>query len=96
MRRRYLVGYDISDDKRLQIIGKTMKGWGYRIQYSVFLCDLSGVELVGMRQDLKSLMHEREDSVFILDLGEVDRWDPRRVQVLGIDKAEQPKEPLVF
>lgn len=96
MRRRYLVGYDIADVRRLQAIGKTMKGWGHRIQYSVFLCDLSGVELVGMRRDLKSLMNERADSVFILDLGEVDRWDARRVQVLGIDKGERTDEPLVF
>lgn len=90
------MGYDISDDKRLQSVGKTMKGWGYRIQYSVFLCDLSGVELVGMRQDIKSIINQREDSVFILDLGATDRWDPGRVQVLGIDKDEAPKEPLVF
>jgi len=96
MRRRYLVGYDIANDRRLQRVGKTMKGWGYRIQYSVFLCDLNGIELVGMRQDLKSLMNEREDSVFIVDLGEVGRWDPRRVQVLGIDKGEEPDGPLVF
>lgn len=90
------MGYDIADAKRLQLVAKTMKGWGYRIQYSVFLCDLSGVELVGMRRDLKSLMNEREDSVFILDLGELNRWDPQRVQVLGIDKGERIDQPLVF
>jgi CRISPR-associated protein Cas2 len=95
-RRRFLVGYDIADDKRLQRMGKAMKGWGYRIQYSIFLCDLNGRELVSMRQDLRSLMHGQEDSVFILDLGEVDRWSPERFQVLGVDKDEQPDEPLVF
>ena len=96
MRRRYLVGYDIANERRLQHVGKAMKGWGYRIQYSVFLCDLDGIERVAMREDLKSLISEREDSVFVLDLGEVDRWNPRRVEVLGVDKGEVPDEPLVF
>jgi CRISPR-associated protein Cas2 len=96
MRRRYLVGYDIADDKRLQRIGKAMKGWGYRVQYSLFLCDLNGMELVAMRSALKVEMNDREDSVLIFDLGGVDRWDPLRVQVLGRDKGEEPDEPFVF
>ena len=96
MRRRYLVGYDIADEKRLQRIGKAMKGWGYRIQYSLFLCDLNGMELVAMRSSLRAEMNDREDSVLILDLGGVDRWDPLRVQVLGRDKGEEPDEPFVF
>ena len=73
-----------------------MKGWGYRIQFSVFLCDLNGIELVQMRQSLKELINERQDSVFILDLGEVSRWDPRRVETLGLDKGDQPDDPMVF
>jgi len=96
MRRRYLVGYDIAEPRRLRRVGKEMKGWGYRIQFSVFLCDLNGIELVQMRQSLKELINERQDSVFILDLGEVSRWDPRRVETLGLDKGDQPDDPMVF
>lgn len=90
------MGYDIAEPRRLQLIGKTMKGWGYRVQYSVFLCDLSGIELVDMTENLKSLINAREDSVFVLDLGEVDRWNPDRVLVFGRDKSEQPEGPMVF
>jgi len=40
-RRRYLVAYDIRDDRRLRSIAGCMEGYGTRIQYSVFVCDCS-------------------------------------------------------
>ena len=38
MRQSYLVCYDISDDKRLRKVFKTMRGYGDHLQYSVFEC----------------------------------------------------------
>ena len=45
MRNRYLVAYDVSDDKRRTGIFKTLMGNGDHVQFSVFLCDLSDLEL---------------------------------------------------
>jgi CRISPR-associated protein Cas2 len=70
-RRRYLVAYDIRDDRRLRMIAGCMEGYGTRIQYSVFISDLSARELVLMRGDIESLMKTTEDSVMIVDLGPV-------------------------
>lgn len=70
-RRRYLVAYDIRDDRRLRMIAGCMEGYGTRIQYSVFVSDLSSRELVLMRGDIESLMKMTEDSVMIVDLGAV-------------------------
>ncbi len=96
MRRRYLVAYDIANPKRLRHVAKSMKGWGYRFQYSLFLCDLNGRELIEMRQDLVEIAHHHEDSIVIIDLGEVDRWDPHRVETIGIDKDDRPEGPYVY
>ncbi len=68
-RRRYLVAYDIRDDRRLRVIAGCMEGYGTRIQYSVFVCDLSSYEKVTMRTDLEALMKASEDSVMVIDLG---------------------------
>jgi CRISPR-associated protein Cas2 len=68
-RRRYLVAYDIRDDQRLRSIAKCMVGYGQRIQYSVFICDLSDREKIALRGDVTTLMKEPEDSVMIVDLG---------------------------
>lgn len=68
-RRRYLVAYDIRDDRRLRSVATCVEGYGYRIQYSVFLCDLSGLEVIEMRDELEQLIKMTEDSVMIVDLG---------------------------
>lgn len=68
-RRRYLVAYDIRDDHRLRGVAGCMEGYGRRIQYSVFVCDLSEREKFVMRGDIEALMKLSEDSVMIVDLG---------------------------
>jgi CRISPR-associated protein Cas2 len=68
-RRRYLVAYDIRDERRLRMVAGCMEGYGTRIQYSVFISDLSSRELILMRGDIESLMKATEDSVMIVGLG---------------------------
>jgi CRISPR-associated protein Cas2 len=72
-RRRYLVAYDIRESKRLRDVHACMKRYGHALQYSVFLCDLDGMEKLSMKLDLHAVINEREDSVALVDLG-----DPRR------------------
>jgi CRISPR-associated protein Cas2 len=38
MRNTYLVCYDISNDKRLRAVYKTMRDFGDHLQYSIFEC----------------------------------------------------------
>lgn len=68
-RRRYLVAYDIRDDRRLRMVAGCMEGYGTRIQYSVFICDLSERELFIMRGDIEARMKMSEDSVMVTNLG---------------------------
>jgi CRISPR-associated protein Cas2 len=46
-----------------------LEGYGSRVQYSVFVCDLSDRERILMRGDLEALMKLSEDSVMVVDLG---------------------------
>jgi CRISPR-associated protein Cas2 len=80
-RRRYLVAYDIREDRRLRDIASCMEGYGERIQYSVFICDLSEQEAVLMRGDVEARMKRSEDSVMIIDLGRAG--DSSRFLFLG-------------
>lgn len=70
-RRRYLIAYDIVEPKRLRNICKITSSYGDRLQYSVFICDLNPSELVHARADMERQMLMTEDSVVIVDLGEV-------------------------
>jgi CRISPR-associated protein Cas2 len=80
-RRRYLVAYDIRDDRRLRSIAGCCEGYGTRIQYSVFVCDLSDQEKILMRGDIEALIKSSEDSVMVIDLGQPS--DSARFLFLG-------------
>lgn len=70
-RRRYLIAYDIRKPGRLRRICKLMEANGERLQYSVFICDLNRTELIHLRADSEEIMNLDEDSVVIVDLGEL-------------------------
>ncbi len=71
-RHRYLIAYDICETKRLRRVCKTMEEYGERLQYSVFICDLSRSELVHARAAVERQMDLGEDSVVVVDLGETN------------------------
>lgn len=50
MRFSYLVCDDISDEKRLRKVFQAMRGYGDHLQYSVFECQLTAVDLAGVLQ----------------------------------------------
>lgn len=69
MRRRYLVTYDICNDKRLKKVFKAMNDFGDHLQFSVFVCEINDVERIRLESRIKPLMNEKEDQVLIIDLG---------------------------
>ena len=72
MRRRYLITYDISDDKRRTRVFKSLRNRGDHLQFSVFLCELNPREYALLKGHLQEFVHKREDQVLILDLGLAD------------------------
>ncbi len=90
MRRHYLITYDISDDKRRTQIFETLKDHGDHVQFSVFFCDLSAVELAQVRALLHPLVHQIQDQVMIVDLGPDHAPLDAGVECLG-----KPYEPPI-
>ncbi len=83
MRRRYVVSYDISDNKRRARVFELLLAYGNHLQFSVFLADLSERELIILRAKLSALIHEREDQVVIVDIGRETRPLEVALEVLG-------------
>ena len=69
-RTRYLLAYDIRDPRRLRRVHEVAVDFGDPLQYSVFVCDLTRVELVALRSRLMDEMHLDIDSVALFNLGE--------------------------
>lgn len=71
-RRQILVMYDISDPKRLRRMDRLISGYGYRIQYSVFLCSLSGTLKAELEDEIRRILHWKKDQCCLIDLGDVE------------------------
>ncbi|MBS3821037.1 MAG: CRISPR-associated endonuclease Cas2 [Phycisphaerae bacterium] len=83
MRKRYLIAYDVSDDKRRNAIFKTLMGNGDHVQFSVFICQLNAVELERVKGMLREVVNVRQDQVVILDLGPADSELAARLECIG-------------
>ena len=57
MQNSYLVTYDIADAKRLRQVFKTMKNWGNHIQFSVFECQLTKIDLLECQSELQEIIN---------------------------------------
>jgi CRISPR-associated protein Cas2 len=84
MRTSYLVCYDISDDKRLRQVFKTMRGFGDHLQYSVFECQFTASDLVRCRAELAAIINHNEDQVLFVNLGPAEGRGDRVITALGL------------
>ncbi len=95
-RRRYLVAYDIRDPKRLRKIHKTLVGYGWSMQYSVFICDLDRIELMSMKTDLGDIIHHSEDSVAMIDLGDPIQRGKECFEFMGVAVSLPTSGPVIL
>ena len=89
-RRQWLVvSYDIVDDRRRTKVMKTLYGYGRRVQYSVFECEVRPAQVRELQQRLRKIIREEQDSVRLyllceeclgkvvkLGVGEIHRVEP--------------------
>ncbi len=83
MRQTYIVCYDISDDKRLRRVFRVMRGYGDHLQYSVFECQFTEMDLVKCRAELAEEIHQKEDQVLFVCLGPAEGRGERVITALG-------------
>lgn len=65
---RYVIAYDITDDRRRNQVAKFLEGWGKRVQKSIFECDLSLKELEQVIDGLKRILVVHEDRCHIYQI----------------------------
>lgn len=61
----HLVTYDIRDPSRWRLVYKRLKGYGERVQYSVFRVQLTDTELQRMRWELERDLAAEDDLLII-------------------------------
>lgn len=79
----FIVCYDIASDGRRRRVAETLESFGHRVQYSVFRCRLSAIQLVTLRGALDEIVHHDEDQVLFVRLGKVGSRREWPVDVVG-------------
>ncbi|HRY71318.1 MAG TPA: CRISPR-associated endonuclease Cas2 [Phycisphaerae bacterium] len=64
-RHWFLVCYDIREPRRLQRVARHLKGYGQRVQYSVFRCRLNARQLERLKWELTALVAIEDDMMYI-------------------------------
>jgi len=80
MKQFVVISYDISDDKRRLRVMKTLQDFGSRVQYSVFECRLESRQLKRLKQQLRPLTRDAQDSIRFYYLSSDDVL---RIEVFG-------------
>ena len=57
---RYLISYDISDDKIRDRVAKYLESFAFRLQYSVFACSVSSKEAKKIWKELNNIASQSE------------------------------------
>ena len=59
----YVISYDIPDNRRRTQLAKVLKGFGTRVQYSVFEAHLTRSEFEQMKHAVAGVINTAEDAV---------------------------------
>ena len=62
---KYVITYDISNDKRRKKLSDLLEGYGYRVNYSVFECELNQTKFDKLLYEieLQKLVDKKYDSL---------------------------------
>jgi CRISPR-associated protein Cas2 len=77
----YVVAYDITCDKRRYKISNLLEGYGQRVQYSVFECQLTHAKFKELRKRLSKVVKDTEDSVRFYPLSQ---HTLNQVEIMGV------------
>lgn len=81
--RRYLIAYDVADDRRRGRVAKRLSSYGDRIQFSVFIVDARPAKVLRLRTSLTDMIEVETDSVILCDLGPLSSDPAARFEVVG-------------
>lgn len=94
--RRTLICYDVIDDKRRTRLAKLLGKYGDRIQYSVFVVDISPAKLLRLRDEASAIINRNEDSILFCDLGRIANLSDKKFSYLGQTRDITDNDVLII
>lgn len=87
----YVISYDVVDDRRRTRVHEVLKGYGRRVQYSVFECDLRPAEVRELESRVRYELDGETDTCRFYRLCE-----GCRPEVLIVGQGDHYVEPKVI
>lgn len=87
---KYLITYDIEDDKKRKKISDELEAYGYRVNYSVFECELNKTKLKKLIQKIEELVDKKSDSIRFYHLCE--NCIPKSFELCNREEIFETKE----
>ena len=94
--RRTLIAYDVPSDKRRARLAKTILSYGDRIQFSVFVVDISPAKLIQLKAKIAEKMDTEEDSVLFCDLGRTKTLTDEQFSFLGRKREVTDSDVMII
>jgi CRISPR-associated protein Cas2 len=60
---KYLITYDIENNKRRKKVSDELEAYGYRVNFSVFECELNQTKFKKLKTKLDELINKKTDSL---------------------------------
>ena len=93
-----LITYDVSTEdaagrRRLAKVAKICVNFGQRVQNSVFECKLDNTQLIIVREKLRKVINEEQDSLRIYNLG---NNYANKTEHYGVKTSYNPEDALII
>lgn len=80
---RFVVAYDVPDDRRRTALAKLLHTYGDRVQYSVFVVDCGRAGMIRLVDGIRNTVNVADDSVLVCDLGPTRLVNPGTFSCIG-------------
>ncbi len=67
---KYIISYDITNDRKRTRVSKKLESYGVRMQYSLFECELNQQQFMKLRNDISKTINPKVDSVMYFPMCE--------------------------
>ena len=91
---KVIICYDIEDNKQRRKLVKYLESFAYRLQYSVFECEMSAKELALRRIELQKILQSVKQPKFTLITLCNDCL--KKVWQVGSSREEKPQQCIIF
>jgi len=92
----WLVCYDVRDPKRLRAAARHLQGYGHRMQYSVFRCWMTPLQMQRLRWELTEMLLPEDDVLMIpLCARCVDRLEQTHSTSKRVDWPDAPSSHTI-